>query len=68
MFGELPDSSLIAVLRHVMISSPVLAEESIRPDYLNVIRRCLDPDRMERYPTAAALAEDLDRTEGLVNA
>ena len=68
VFGELPDSSLIAVLRHVMISSPELAEESIRPDYLNIIRRCLDPDRMNRYPTAAALAEDLDRAEGLVNA
>lgn len=68
VFGELPDSSLIAVLRHVMISSPELAENEIRPEHLEIIRRCLDPDRMNRYPTAQALAEDLGRAEGLVPA
>lgn len=68
VFGELPDSSLIAVLRHVMISSPQLEEQKLTQEHLRIIRRCLAPDRMERYPTALALAEDLEEVEGLVQA
>ena len=68
VFGDIPDSSLIAVLRHVMTTPPQLAEGEIRPEHLTIIRRCLDPDRMNRYPTALALAQDLEQAEGLVTA
>lgn len=68
VFGELPDSSLIAVLRHVMTTPPQLAEAEIRPEHLGIIQRCIDPDRMNRYPTALALAQDLEQAEGLVSA
>ena len=68
VFGEIPDSSLIAVLRHVMTTPPQLAEAEVRPEHLAIIKRCLDPDRMNRYPTALALAQDLEQAEGLVSA
>lgn len=60
VFADLPDSSLIAVLRHIMTASPSMAESGIPDPIRDVLGRCLAPDRMERYGTALALAEDLD--------
>ncbi len=72
VFGELPDSSLIAVLRHVMISAPELQADLLRQRglerHLQIIERCLDADRMKRYATAQELADDLAAIEGLVSA
>ncbi|WP_370326182.1 serine/threonine-protein kinase [Euzebya sp.] len=60
VFADLPDSSLIAVLRHIMTASPSVAESGIPDPVREVLGRCLAQDRMERYGTALALAEDLD--------
>ncbi|MEE8599988.1 serine/threonine-protein kinase [Euzebya tangerina] len=59
VFADLPDSSLIAVLRHIMTASPRIADDGIPPPIREVLARCLDQDRMERYGTALELADDL---------
>ncbi len=60
VFAAMPDSSLIAVLRHIMTATPTIAEQGVPDEVREVLMRCLAPDRMERYGTALALAEDLD--------
>jgi serine/threonine protein kinase len=60
VFADMPDSSLIAVLRHIMTAAPTISEQGVPADVLPILQRCLAPDRMERYGTALALAEDLD--------
>lgn len=68
VFTDMPDSSLIAVLRHIMTATPTIAEAGIPEEVRAILTRCLAPDRMERYGTAEALAEDLDRVEDRINA
>ncbi|MGI9015521.1 MAG: serine/threonine-protein kinase [Euzebya sp.] len=68
VFADLPDSSLIAVLRHIMTASPSIAENGIPGPLGEVLRQCLAQDRMERYGTALALAEDLDTIVEGINA
>lgn len=60
VFADIPrDAGLIAVLRHIMTATPAIAE-TLPEDVQAILSRCLAPDRMERYGTALALAEDLD--------
>jgi serine/threonine protein kinase len=66
-YGQLPEGNLLAVLKHVINSSPQLSQD-MPPERLEIIRRCLAPDRADRYPTALALAEEIERVEGLVTA
>lgn len=61
VFTDMPESSLIAVLRHIMTATPTIADAGIPDEVREVLMRCLDPDRMARYGTAEALADDLDR-------
>lgn len=61
VFADLPDGNLIAVLRHIMTAAPQVADEGIPDPVRPIIERCLSADRMERYGTALALAEDLDQ-------
>lgn len=68
VFSDLPESSLIAVLRHIMTATPHIAEGNVPDNVRPILERCLAPDRMQRYGTAEALAADLDEVEGLVNA
>ena len=68
VFTNLPESNLIAVLRHIMTAKPDLALAGLPDPVQQILNRCLSADRMERYGTALALAEDLDEVEGLVNA
>jgi serine/threonine protein kinase len=68
VFTDLPDSNLIAVLRHIMTATPTIADAGIPPEVRQVLDRCLAPDRMERYGTALALAEDLDKIVEGINA
>lgn len=68
VFAGMPDSSLIAVLRHIMTASPTIAEDGIPQPVREVLQRCMEPDRMQRYGTALALAEDLDSIVEGINA
>lgn len=68
VFADLPDSNLIAVLRHIMTASPSIADTGIPAEVRQVLERCLAPDRMQRYGTAEALAEDLDQIVQGINA
>lgn len=68
VFTDMPDSSLIAVLRHIMTATPTISEFGIPDEVREVLGRCLAPDRMERYGTAEALADDLDRLADRINA
>lgn len=68
VFADLPESNLIAALRHIMTASPNVAGEGLPEPVQAILNKCLAADRMQRYPTAEALAADLDEVEGLVNA
>lgn len=68
VFTDMPDSSLIAVLRHIMTATPTIVEGGIPEDVREILARCLAPDRMERYGTAEALAEDLDKVQDRITA
>jgi eukaryotic-like serine/threonine-protein kinase len=62
VFPDLPDGGgLIPVLRHIMTASPTVAPSGIPDEIQPVLQRCLATDRMERYPTAQDLAEDLEQ-------
>jgi eukaryotic-like serine/threonine-protein kinase len=67
VYGALPDGSLLAALRHVL-SNAATVNASVPEQWQDVIRRCVAPDRADRYPTALELAEDIDRVQGLVGA
>lgn len=57
-FGDLPNESVLAVLRHLARTPPVVSD-AIDAKVADIVRRCLAPlDR--RYPTALAVAADLD--------
>lgn len=66
VFTDLPESNLIAVLRHIMTATPTVSDQGLPEPVQQILRRCLAADRMERYSTALELAEDLDRVEGQV--
>lgn len=68
VFTNLPESNLIAVLRHIMTAAPQIQDAGMPEPVSKILHRCLAADRMERYSTALELAEDLDQVEGLVNA
>ena len=68
VFSDLPDSNLIAVLRHIMTATPTIADNGIPTEVRQVLQRCLAQDRMERYGTVQALAEDLDTIVEGINA
>ncbi len=57
-FGEIPTSSLMAALRHVVHTPPSL-DHRFEPELLNVVSRCLAPIG-ERFSTALEVAEQLD--------
>lgn len=60
---DMPRDSLLGALRHVFGTtaqpSPDLSE-----GWAEVVRRCIAADRADRYPTAEALADDIDRLHG----
>ena len=60
VYPEFPVGSLLEALRHVTTSRPAVAPD-LDSDLAEVIGRCLDEDPSGRYPTAADLAEALDR-------
>ena len=68
VFANLPESNLIAALRHIMTATPDVQGDGLPEPVQAILRRCLAADRMERYSTAQELADDLDEVEGLVNA
>ncbi|CAN5504620.1 hypothetical protein BH23ACT9_BH23ACT9_18180 [soil metagenome] len=69
VFTDMPDSSLIAVLRHIMTATPTITDNGGIPDEVrDILQRCLAPDRMQRYGTALALAEDLDSAVDRISA
>jgi eukaryotic-like serine/threonine-protein kinase len=67
VYGALPDGSLLAALRHVL-SNAATVNASVPEQWQDVVRRCVAPDRADRYATAKELAEDIDRVQGLVSA
>jgi eukaryotic-like serine/threonine-protein kinase len=67
VYGALPDGSLLAALRHVLSNAATVAG-SVPEQWQDVIRRCVAPDRGDRYATAAELADDIDKVQGLVSA
>jgi eukaryotic-like serine/threonine-protein kinase len=61
VYADMPDSSLIAVLRHIMTATPTIQDEGVDDELREVLDRCLDVDRVARFDTALDLAEALDR-------
>lgn len=59
VFRDLPDRDVLAALRHVLDTQPVL-DESLATDIADVIRWCLEPERSSRPTTALVLADRLD--------
>jgi serine/threonine protein kinase len=57
---ELPRDSLLAALRHVFTTT-VQPSAALKGPWEEIVGRCLAPDRADRYPTAEALADDIDR-------
>lgn len=59
IFPGLPEADLLEVLRHVAVTPPSLSpgfDARLAP----IVERATDVDPAERYPTAAAMAADLD--------
>lgn len=64
--SELPRDSLLAMLRHVFTTT-VEPSSELEPQWQEIVGRCIVADRAERYPTAAAFADDVDRVLGKVS-
>lgn len=60
---EMPRDSLLAALRYVFTATAQPSSE-LDPAWAEVVGRCIAADRAERYPTAEALADDIDRVHG----
>jgi eukaryotic-like serine/threonine-protein kinase len=60
VYGELPAGGGMPALRHVLATTPQLSA-ALPATWTDVIRRCLAPDRAERYPTALALADEIEQ-------
>lgn len=60
VYGDLPEGSSLAILKHILVAQPMPVED-VAPVYADVLRRCLAPDRNDRYSTALQLADDLER-------
>lgn len=67
VYGMLPSDGLLAMLRHVLSNAATVHPEVPEP-WRDVIRRCVAPDRADRYATAQDVADEIDRVEGLVSA
>jgi eukaryotic-like serine/threonine-protein kinase len=65
IYGDLPTGSLVSQLMHISTSPPQI-DATLPGDWLAIVNRCLAPDRKERFPTALAVAEEIERVEGLV--
>lgn len=59
VYGDVPNGSALALLKHVLIAQPEIRAD-LATEHQDILRRCLAPDRTDRYPTALALAEDLE--------
>lgn len=68
VYGPLPRDSGLSALRHVLGTTPQLSA-AVSASWIDVIRRCVAPDRADRYPTAQAVADAIDeRVEAGVDA
>ncbi len=67
VYGSLPGGSLLSALRHVLSNAATVSADVPEP-WHDVIRRCIAPDRADRYATALELADEIDRVDGLVGA
>ncbi|MPZ88560.1 MAG: protein kinase [Nitriliruptorales bacterium] len=67
VYRDLPDGSLLTLLRHIVASPPQL-DPGLHPNHDEIVRRCVALDRADRYPTALALAEAIEQTELLEHA
>lgn len=67
VYGMLPSDGLLAMLRHVLSNAATVSPQVPEP-WRDVIRRCVAPDRADRYATAQDVADEIDRVEGLVSA
>lgn len=67
VYGALPEGNTVTILKHV-VGTPPRFSADIRAERLEIIRRCLAPDRAERYPTAMEVADAIENTEHLVGA
>lgn len=57
---EMPRDSLLAALRYVFTTTAEPSSQLDQP-WAEVVGRCVAADRAQRYPTAEALADDIDR-------
>ena len=67
VYGKLPDGNMLTILKHVVGGQPKPSAD-IRAERLDIIHRCLEANRADRYATALELAEAIERTEQLVAA
>ena len=62
VYGDIPDGNVVEAFRHVLHNDPEL-DTNLAAPYRDVLTRCLQT-RAERYPTAAAFADELEAAVG----
>jgi len=60
VYGAIPDGDLLAALRHVVQSTPMVSAD-LGEQEAALIRRCLAAERSDRPSTAAEVAEEIDQ-------
>lgn len=68
LYGDdLPHDSVLAMLRYIFTAT-VQPSPKLDRAWSGVVGNCIAADRADRYPTAEALAEDIERVYGQVGA
>lgn len=60
VYGDLPDDTVVSAMRAVVTRTPLI-DDSLLPQYAEVVKACLEPDPANRVPTALALAEMIQK-------
>ncbi len=62
-YGAIPENNVLEAFRHVLHQRPTLSP-ALPDELAPIVERALAEKRSDRYPTALALAEDLEREGG----
>jgi serine/threonine protein kinase len=60
IYGSLPDDSVVSAMRAVVTRQPVI-DDTLLPQYAEIVKACLEPDPVNRVPTGLALAEMIEK-------
>lgn len=63
VYAGMPDDSPMEALRHMLRERPAVSG-ALDPDLRRVVERCIAPEPGQRFPTAAALADEIEQSIG----